>query len=253
MSPWVHCGASVPGTRHLARGQRCDDHHLVVRQGELLGLCVSDGAGSAEAGATGAEAACSSFEFTLRHHPELACQPRRFLAALQQRFDENLAFYRKWQKPLNRREFSCTLLCAVLAHDWVTFVQLGDGAIVVEECEAPGEFAYVRWPMQGEYENTTYFLTDDDALERAFCDHQQGVQIRSLALFTDGLQRLALDYAQRTAVSGFFLPLVKNLSRERAGPSVRFSQALREFLSCERVNERTDDDKTLVLAAQCGY
>ena len=68
-----------------------------------------------------------------------------------------------------------------------------------------------------------------------------------MALFTDGLQTLALDYT-RAAHSPFFAPMFAALSSETEpggllGP-------LSAFLESPAVNERTDDDKTLILATR---
>jgi hypothetical protein len=63
---------------------------------------------------------------------------------------------------------------------------------------------------------------------------------------TDGLQRLALDFTARTPHLPFFQPLFAAL---RAAPDVEsLAGPFREFLDSQRINERTDDDKTLVLA-----
>ena len=60
----------------------------------------------------------------------------------------------------------------------------------------------------------------------------------------------ALPPAQRRPHAGFFAPLFSPLqTAERPDALVA---PLRAFLESPRVCERTDDDKTLVLASRCG-
>ena len=69
--------------------------------------------------------------------------------------------------------------------------------------------------------------------------------MQGVSLLTDGLQMLALDYANNIPHVPFFSPLFKLTTEEN------FTiEALSRFLESERVCERTDDDKTLVLAVR---
>ncbi|MGL4552961.1 MAG: PP2C family serine/threonine-protein phosphatase, partial [Gemmataceae bacterium] len=63
----------------------------------------------------------------------------------------------------------------------------------------------------------------------------------------DGLQGLALHYATRTAHGPFFAPLFRAL---RGADPEELGDPMRAFLESPRVNGRTDDDKTLILAAR---
>ena len=67
-------------------------------------------------------------------------------------------------------------------------------------------------------------------------------------MFTDGLQRLALDFAGHTPHHGFFGPLFEQL--RAVNDSESLVEPFRCFLDSDRVNQRTDDDKTLVLAVR---
>ena len=105
----------------------------------------------------------------------------------------------------------------------------------------------VFWPQVGEYANTTWFVTS--------ADFEQMLQVRGeavdeVALFTDGLQMMALHFATRSVHRPFFEPLFAAL-RGAAQPE-DLVVPLRAFLDSPAVNERTDDDKTLVLAVREG-
>ena len=110
-------------------------------------------------------------------------------------------------------------------------------------------YGHVFWPDRGEYANTTHFVTQDDAIE-----HLQFESIRrrimEVALLTDGLQAIALNYQAQTAHEPFFKGVFAPLRSATEGCSRELSESLAAFLSSPRVNEKTDDDKTLVLASR---
>jgi len=142
------------------------------------------------------------------------------------------------------RELACTLLTAVVGQSEAAFVQIGDGAIVSLEQE---EYRAVFWPQRGEYANMTNFLTAPD-FEQAVEFRRYDGRIDEIALMTDGLQMLALDFARRSAHSPFFRPLFHRLRNTTLADELAIP--LKDFLNSPRVNERTDDDKTLVLATR---
>ena len=123
-------------------------------------------------------------------------------------------------------------------------IQIGDGAIVLR---GHGAYGIVCWPQSGEYANTTNFLTGP-----GFQDHIEFVSAQGdftdVALFTDGMERLALDFTSRTPHLPFFEPLFKAL--RTADDSQQLEQGLRDFLQSDPVTSRSDDDNSLVLATR---
>jgi hypothetical protein len=141
------------------------------------------------------------------------------------------------------RELACTLLTAVIGTGWAVLAQLGDGGIVVRDRNG---YELVFWPESGEYLNTTRFITDvgfEAHLHVAFRE-----DLRECALLTDGLQLLALNFAARGAHSPFFAPFFAAL--QATSDPTELVVELRAFLDSPQVNSRTDDDKTLLLAAR---
>jgi hypothetical protein len=142
------------------------------------------------------------------------------------------------------RQVACTLLLAVIGEAAARFAQIGDGAIVILDGE---NYRPVFWPQSGEYANTTNFLTDA-SWETSFTFAAEDARVDELAVMTDGLQALSLDYAAKAAYSPFFSPMFRPLREAPGGASLL--KPLREFLDSPRINERTDDDKTLILATR---
>lgn len=255
---WRFASASAVGTAHGATGTPCQDaaRCAVFREqdgGEVLVAVASDGAGSAGHSQIGAELACELWLCEMEAYfgggGSVAGLTREFAAQWVEHYQREVAT-RAEADGLAPREFAATFLTAVVGERYAVFAQVGDGAIVVADAEAPDEYAVVYWPQRGEYANTTFFLTGDDATEVLLFDGAP-VSVQDVALLTDGMERLALDLKRQAGHAPFFRPMFAPLRKlEGAGYSERLSRALGAFLSSKAVNDRTDDDKTLVLATR---
>ena len=241
---WSVLGESVAGTAHLARNLPCQDafrFRLFGTNEEWLLLVVTDGAGSASHSEHGARVACDEFIRRIETSDPAELFTRETMCALFTQVS-NLLFVEAEHLGVSVRELACTLLLALVGPTNAVFAQVGDGAIVLGTGE---NYHTVFWPEPAEYANTTDFLTDVQCLE-----HLQFTTITDkiieVAVFTDGLQRLALDFANRCPPPAFFQPLFNTL-RNTTDPET-LTEPFRQFLASPRVNERTDDDKTLLLA-----
>lgn len=248
---WRILSGSVVGTSHERFGESCQDysHSIVldVGRGSALVTACADGAGSASHASIGAKIACLGF---IRFVSE-GIRAGLLLHEIDDR--QMLNWYARVRgqlsleaslRGLDIRDLACTLLTAIVGDDAAVFSQIGDGAIVYRE---GNEFTTAFWPQNGEYANTTFFLTNPGFEERlAF--RSLGKQVDELAVFTDGLQSLALHYASRTVHAPFFEPMFDSLRRSTDIGSLEGS--LKEFLKSKAVIDRTDDDKTLILATR---
>jgi len=248
---WKYLSSSVTGRSHLLRNEGGQDYcragTIQKSAGQIFIGLAADGAGSSSDGETGARIACDTvyacIVSTIGNDSDLAGVSAETIAGWIVQARESIRIESERQgKEL--RDYACTLMGAIVG-DHSVFFQIGDGAIVV----ARNDDAYetVFWPQQGEYANTTFFLSDDtfrDSLMVA----QRDTAPRQLALLTDGLQNLALSYPERSVHSGFFKPLFEFLQSNSGNEYL--SSHLRDFLDRDEVNERNDDDKTLILAVQ---
>jgi hypothetical protein len=253
---WRYIAASVMGTSHQKVGGTCQDANdcQVYRlpNGEkVLVAVVADGAGSAACGGEGAFRACSEFVGLANHHlssgnpvEQISIETAKsWLGVIQRALDKDAESVSR-----GRRDFACTLLGLVVGDDCTACLQIGDGVIVVADSEEH-VYGHVFWPDRGEYANTTHFVTQDEAVEHLQFESVRR-QIVEVALLTDGLQSIALNYKQQSAHEPFFKGLFAPLGGVNEGRSHELSQSLAAFLSSPRVNEKTDDDKTLVLASR---
>ena len=255
--PWRYAYASVIGTSHTKSGLPCQDscacRELTAPSGEtVLVAAVSDGAGSADLSQIGSQLACELFvgEITslLETNKTVEDVTKELCQEWLNRFQREIAVRAEDAETMSR-SYACTFLAAVVGANCTAFCQIGDGAIVVQSVMTPGDYDWVFWPEKGEYENQTYFATDSTAanhLQYSFATHS----VNELAIFSDGLQRLALHMETQTAYAPFFRPMFPPLYNAADGYSPELSSALAQFLSSKRVQDQTDDDSTLVLATR---
>jgi hypothetical protein len=211
--------------------------------GDALVIALADGAGSAAASFHGAKTAVESaiayLTAMLGEHDTLSLDDiAQCFAVVRDRVLEVAAEYEH-----DPREYSSTLLVAVAMPDATIVGQIGDGAIVVDD----GLLRAATWPQQGEYANVTHFLVQDDALEQLVTAEVGPAQ--RIAIFSDGLQNLALQYETRTPYEPFFTPFFAYLEAA-SKPDAEVEEELCAYLDSPAVNARTDDDKSLVLAVR---
>jgi hypothetical protein len=149
------------------------------------------------------------------------------------------------------RDLACTLIAGVIGMDAAAFFQVGDGvAIVGPRTEPIDEFSWIFWPERGEYANMTTFLSDPRAgehLQHAAFPHG----IDEVAILTDGIQNLVLDYQEHAAHAPFFSKMMAPLrASSENGHIDALSLALATYLDGSSINDRTDDDKTLIIGSR---
>ena len=156
-----------------------------------------------------------------------------------------LAAETRSQRP---RDFAATLVFAISTGKETIVAHIGDGAAVFQSSET-SEWQVASWPAHGEYASTTYFLTD--APEPLINFSRFTDSISALALFSDGIEMLALELNERQPHQRFFESIFRPLQASPAsGRDHNLCNGLAKFLDSEKVNGRTDDDKTLILAVK---
>jgi hypothetical protein len=252
-SPWHAIGISTQGTSHRKANLPCQDALLWrTLPPDRLIAALADGAGSATHAEIGAQLAARTALDTLASlvNPtaflptagEATWKPV-FTQAIQAARQAVAADANRLQVP--PRELACTLTLVAIAPTLAAAAQIGDGAAIVA---APGQdpVALTR-PIAAEHINETTFITSDTALDSAQFAVIPGPWYRA-ALFSDGLQLLALKLPNATPHPRFFTPLFEFL--DRTPDPDRATAALRSFLESPRVTDRADDDLSLLLATR---
>jgi Protein phosphatase 2C len=274
---WKALSRSVTGTRHVRNHQPCQDWGNVRTMGGVLFGAVADGAGSACYADRGAQIAVATTLDFLQSTEEWLQQRRRSWRCwgakttpppphlVQKLFTKTLhqvlMAFSAQANGHGIEDFACTLIAFVATRDWLAAMQIGDGFLVVTTSGSgigpslsfrgdPQAYHLLFSPHKGEYANQTSFVTSADALTQLQTRIVE--RPRFICAATDGLESVAIRQRDRTCFAPFFHPLREYL-QELAQPlpdvpAGNADQYLLDFLQSERLNQRTDDDKTLLLA-----
>jgi hypothetical protein len=243
---WQAIGSSVQGSGHVPTSTPCQDAHGYRVTDDYAIAVIADGLGSADQSEKGAHLAVETtldlLDKALRTMTPSA--PEAWTETLKAAFDlsrqklESVAE----RSGLPLREYGTTLIAVAVTLDWIAIGHLGDGAVVVLSDQDSVET--ISAPQHGEYANEVVPLTALDALASVrFTVRQQ--TIKAAALLTDGLQSLSINSATNEPYTPFFAPFFEAICG--VIDTADASQALARFLLSERICERTDDDKTLVV------
>jgi protein phosphatase 2C-like protein len=252
MPRWSWIGACSTGSSHIRAGTACQDSasciELVVRDQHVLLALVSDGAGSAEYSAIGSRLVVECFaRCVIAHlranHPFETITKELVLEWLDDVRDH--IFRSAEQRSIGPRDMAATLVGAIVSSNRAIVCHVGDGACVLRK-KGGIDWQVASWPSHGEYASSTYFITDDPQPTLQF--HLLDGEFNEVAIFSDGIERLALDFVNGNAFAPFFEPMFAPLVALVPGRDRRLSLALRKYLDSSRVIERTDDDKSLILA-----
>jgi hypothetical protein len=244
---WQVLGGSVTGVSHTRSNKPCQDAFTYRRHdtvADRLVIVASDGAGSASHAEIGARLLCNSLCDRASRLEQSALVSREWLA--EQLAQIRSEFDREAERlKIKTRELACTLLFAMVEPAGAIFAQIGDGAIVYKDNDA---YQTAFWPSRGEYANETDFVTDDNwiLMLQYRC---LGVTPREVAVLTDGLQSVALDYVNKSPLQAFFKPLLARLSTPTVSETLQ--NEFLALLSWQGFDNRTDDDKTLIIAYKC--
>lgn len=152
------------------------------------------------------------------------------------------------QRDLAVRDFATTVVMVISDGLSTLALHIGDGAAIGRDTES-GEWQTLCWPEHGEYASTTFFLTDNGVPRARIVRHESPVD--RLAVFTDGIERLALDFTTNLPHTPFFVGVSEPVAKSPAkGCDVALSAMLGAYLVSDAINARTDDDKTLILASR---
>lgn len=247
---WEAWAAAVPGRSHRAGRKRCQDHcgYSLMRRHDLpfaIGV-VADGAGSAKHGRAGARLACAAIlasarRLILKNPPPASIGHDQICEML--RTARSLIARRAGRRPI--RDYATTIAVAILGPSSCLFASIGDSVIVAGDHRA---YAPVFWPENGEFASTTTFLTEDD-FEEHLQFETRPAPVTEVALFTDGISPMALNLCEQKAHGPFFAPLFDQLRSAIRQRTPRFivERELRHFLRSEAMENRVDDDRSLVL------
>jgi hypothetical protein len=253
---WRIAHASAIGLAHINQNTECQDRFAcrtvkTAAEGEVLIAVVADGAGSTTDGQIGAQVACETFAEEVA---DLLNMKDASLKSLTQDFGRLwISYFQQKIADIARankkelRDYASTLVGAVIGAHAAAFYQIGDGGIVFSASGALASYRFAIAPVESEYVNVTDFVTDETAAERLrFALVEEPVE--DLILFSDGIYAVAVDYQNNQPHEPFLMPMIAPL---RNGAALNgLNEKLENFLASPKINEKTDDDKTIILASR---
>jgi hypothetical protein len=186
------------GRGHARDGIGCQDafsvHRSSTNLGDVVAVCVCDGAGSAKHAEVGAKLVSNSLATSL------AC---RFEAAVNEPAETLFAAFLEAREQLLQcarqdgcclGDYACTVVAVAACTDgrWVSW-HVGDGGLVANRSESP---IVLSMPTKGEFANVTHFITDSDVYAKVDCNTSTLYPTLSpigFALFTDGVENSLVD------------------------------------------------------------
>jgi hypothetical protein len=253
MPNWSWIAAAQQGTSHVKTGTRLQDAYRCFSSGKkgagYLCLVISDGAGTAQFGGQGASIVCRKIAVAARCHFQKLCTiPDDSTLESWIAEARHSIMHAATKRGLRPRDFAATTLAVISSGNATAIAHIGDGCAVLKD-EHTGEWFAPIWPAHGEYAATTNFITDESSLQlRIIRDNNP---ISAVVMFSDGLERLALDFQQQKPFHGFLEGVIKPLMQgDSNGKHSLLSVALKSYLNSEAINSRTDDDKSLIIAVR---
>ena len=253
---WRIAHASATGLAHINQNTECQDRFAcrsvkTPAEGEVLIAVVADGAGSTTDGQIGAAVACEIFmeevaDFLSAKDASVKSLThdfgRRWISYFQQKIGQIALANKK-----ELRDYASTLVGAVIGAECAAFYQIGDGGIVFSVSGEARSYRFAIAPVESEYVNVTDFVTDETAAERLRFELVKE-NVEDLILFSDGIYAVAVDYQAGQPHEPFLMPMIAPL---RNGAALNgLNEKLENFLASPKINEKTDDDKTIILASR---
>ena len=258
--PMAIAGATRIGRKHVAEGNHNQDsyQYRILPNQRTVVAAVSDGAGSAPRAKLGS---FTAVRYAVAAASDELSRKSTMQQALKYGLKAAIEAIRKMadQDPIHQIEdYHSTLILAAWTPQAVAAIQVGDGAAIVTTQDGT---KMLTIPQQGEYANETYFITMPQAEEIAFFNQTESAD--TLTIFTDGLQKQAIDFAHKRPNADFINSAIAVGTHDNDQQSAVNTASsswlldlpnadirLHQWLSDEGVAQDNADDTTLVVASR---
>ena len=238
-------GASVVGTSHLSTETPCHDNHAYKILPNGLGFiaCVSDGMGSASHAELGSLTASTFIVEFLEKYLDVKMTDEEIITLIKEGFIETNDQLHDVanQNEVNIKDLNATLLVFVSFHDRQFYGQVGDCAAIGKIGDS---YEVIAKQQRGEYANATFSICNLESIENGIyekCDKFYPM----VSLMSDGIESISISAKDKTVSHLFYDPFFKVFSHENYNQE-EVQKSLERFLASERINKKTDDDKTLL-------
>ena len=243
---WHTQTAAVTGSGHQRQGLPCQDKTWSMEANGVTAIALADGAGSARLSHEGAESAVQTICRTLcEQFDELyvSSSPMEMrmkaLREVRQRIRLHAA-----ERNAAIGNFACTLLAVAVRGDKYLLVHVGDGVIGYQKS---GKLLVASRPQNGEFANTTTFVTSPDVLQKARVLRGRQPKLEGFVLMSDGCEA-ALYQKKKAAIA----PLVGRLFQRAELLEHSTAESLLQMALKCAVSPCTHDDCSLAVMTRKG-
>ncbi len=242
---WQAVAKSVIGAKHQKTGQPCQDcgSYAILPARDIIIGAVSDGMGSAKHSDVGSSLAVD-ITLNVLKRTDWSHPPKDAGIIFDFVLNEVQSGLRKEaeSKGYTLHDLACTLLAFVATPKWLAAMQVGDGFIVLRSKDQ--DYKLLFEPDKGEFANETTPVTSSNAKEAIQVTLKQD-SFLFICASTDGIENISLIKSENWKPShDFFSPLEKDFCLKK---SQKFEEELEDALGSKRINQHTDDDKTLLI------
>lgn len=242
---WRFIHYATRGRSHIKNNIPCQDKTYVLQKHNASVIALADGAGSARLSHFGAK---DSVLFVSKHiakyFDEYASNNKtkeQLLAKIQKELMLKAMKYK-----CSLKDLACTLLCIAIKEDRFILFHIGDGVI---GCLKNNVLEVLSAPDNGEFANTTNFVTSKNALESIRYISGSVNKISGFVLMSDGTQ--ASLYSKKY---GTLAPVIKDIIHSEFG--IKKLQIGLQNSFENTIKNATSDDCSIAFAIKgktCGY
>ncbi len=237
-------GASVIGKSHLAAGTPCHDaHQFQTFLEDAYIAVVSDGMGSAAHAEKGSRCAADTVLSLLLETITEDLSDEDVINAIKEAFLNTQKRLQEEAQDLevDIKDLNATLLVFLSLSKRQFYGQVGDCAAIGKTEDG---YQVIARQQRGEYANATFSVCNPQSV-------LDGIYEKTLtfypyvALMSDGIESISVSAKDKTVSALFFDPFFNAFQKDGFDEET-VSNSLSRFLSSDRINQKTDDDKTLL-------
>ncbi len=241
---WHTQQIEVTGKGHILNSIPCQDKTYTLCENGVTAIALADGAGSQPLSHYGAMCATKTICRVL-------CDKFDVFSTVSSPFDmkqdiilavQNEIKQKAYELKSNIKALSCTLLAVAVKGDKYLIFHIGDGVIGFQK---EGKILVASKPENGEFANTTNFITSKNAILNAKVMRGTQSKLEGFILISDGCENTLYE-KQKEKLS----PILKVLlERTEMLKSEQSQKMLNEIMS-EYISANTYDDCSIVLMSR---